>query len=359
MAKTIGIVGAGLMGRMLGVELGQRGWEVTLFDKDVENVVGSCSWASAGMIAPSCELESAERDIAVLGSAALARWPAFAKQLDGPVDFRMEGSIVVAHPSDRHELERLKNKVLGGSPNPEFMRELTGAEIHEREPELSAQFTDGLYMSYEGQVDNRLVLATLADTLRNLGARFHFETEVTDMEPGKVHVAGETHTFDWVADCRGMGAKEELTDLRGIRGELIYVSAPEVTLHRPVRLMHPRYPIYIVPRHDHVYVIGATAIESEDYSPISVRSTMELLSAAYTVHTGFAEARVLETLTSCRPAFPNNRPRIIADRGLMRINGLYRHGFLISPMLSLFAAEYLDHGKVMPEAERVITEPSA
>jgi len=110
--------------------------------------------------------------------------------------------------------------------------------------------------------------------------------------------------------------------------------APEVNLQRPVRLMHPRYPLYIAPKQDHVYVIGATEIESDDTSEASVRSTLELLSAAYSLHSGFAEARILEINTQLRPALKNNLPGIrrIGDKCL-QINGLYRHGFLIAPAM--------------------------
>jgi len=67
-----------------------------------------------------------------------------------------------------------------------------------------------------------------------------------------------------------------------------------------MRVVHPRYPLYVAPKPNRVYVIGATEIESEDMSPASVRSTLELLSAAYAVHSGFAEARILEVATQCR-----------------------------------------------------------
>ena len=119
--------------------------------------------------------------------------------------------------------------------------------------------------------------------------------------------------------------------------------APEVKLSRPIRLIHPRYPIYIAPKENDIYVIGATEIESEDLSPASLRSTMELLSAAYTVHSGFAEARILETLTQCRPTLKNNLPAIrITEKGVMEINGLYRHGFMIAPAIVDCAIELLE-----------------
>jgi glycine oxidase len=134
-----------------------------------------------------------------------------------------------------------------------------------------------------------------------------------------------------------------------VRGEVIRLYAPEVKLLRPTRLIHPRYPIYIAPKEDDVYVVGATEIESEDLSSMSVRSALELLSAVYTVHSGFAEARILEMATQCRPTLKDNLPEIAVDRkpnqaGLMMINGLYRHGFMISPAILDCALEILDSG---------------
>ena len=98
-------------------------------------------------------------------------------------------------------------------------------------------------------------------------------------------------------------------------------------------------------------MIGATEIESDDLSPASVRSTLELLSAAYTVHSGFAEARIVEIATQCRPALPDNNPglRILNERTL-QINGLYRHGFMIAPaMLDATLAVLRDGSSALAE----------
>jgi glycine oxidase len=71
---------------------------------------------------------------------------------------------------------------------------------------------------------------------------------------------------------------------------------------------------------------------------------MELLSAVYTVHSGFAEARILEMSTQCRPTLKDNLPEIrISKPGLMLINGLYRHGFLIAPAVMDCAIELMHH----------------
>jgi glycine oxidase len=159
-----------------------------------------------------------------------------------------------------------------------------------------------------------------------------------------------------VFDCRGTGAIESWSTsssantLRGVRGEVIRLYAPEVKLRRPTRLIHPRYPIYIAPKENDVYVVGATEIESDDLSEMSVRSAMELLSAVYTVHSGFAEARILEMATQCRPTLKNNLPEIrtLKEKGLtdlIMINGLYRHGFMIAPAMLDCTLELLEHGE--------------
>jgi glycine oxidase len=140
-------------------------------------------------------------------------------------------------------------------------------------------------------------------------------------------------SYDYIIDCRGLGAKNTTCKLRGVRGEVVRLHAPEVSLTRPIRLMHPRYPIYIAPKPNHEYVIGATEIESQDSGPATVRSTLELLSAAYTVHSGFAEARILSIQTGLRPAFSDNRPQVNHEGKVIGINGLYRHGYLLAPSL--------------------------
>jgi glycine oxidase len=80
-------------------------------------------------------------------------------------------------------------------------------------------------------------------------------------------------------------------------------------------------------------------------SPASVRSTLELLSAAYAVHSGFAEARIVEIATQCRPTLPDNLPAIRRPQPrVLQINGLYRHGFMIAPALLDAAMELLTQG---------------
>ena len=140
-------------------------------------------------------------------------------------------------------------------------------------------------------------------------------------------------SFDAVVDCRGNGAMLDLPDLRGVRGEVISVHAPEVSFKHSIRLIHPRYPFYLAPRPDNKYILGATVIESNDRSPVSVRSGLELMSALYSLHRGFAEARILEMASHCRPSSTNNMPYIKRNSWGYHLNGFYRHGYLFGPAI--------------------------
>jgi glycine oxidase len=91
--------------------------------------------------------------------------------------------------------------------------------------------------------------------------------------------------------------------------------------------------VYLVPRAPDLVVVGASEIESEDRSPVSLRSTVELLAAAHSVLPELAEARIVHSESNLRPALPDNLPRLASEPGLTRINGLFRHGWLIAPAL--------------------------
>ncbi len=267
---------------------------------------------------------------------------------------KLDGTIITAHPQDMSELthfiDSLQNKVAEAKE----IETLDSVALGELEPELE-QHRKAFYIKDEGYVDAQRFMAfstNYFDMQSNVTWREF--TEVEKLEAGTVYVDGEKESFDWVFDARGLGAKEYFDDLRGVRGEVIWLESNEIDVTRPTRLLHPRYKIYIVPRGNGCegidleyckeckvsqssgskrYIVGATEIESEDTSPISVRSNMELLSAVFATHSKFGEARIVNTETNCRPAFKDNLPRIENEKGLTRINGLYRHGYLLAPAL--------------------------
>lgn len=341
--RSMAIVGAGLMGRLLALHLLDRGHRVTLFDRDPIAGGRAAAWTGAGMLAPWAELESAERGVFELGVRSLALWPALADRLGREaIDYHEEGSLLVAHAGDRTEYQRTLSQLtlrLGG--NSPDLRQLDRAALQQLEPDLHGGFTEALWLPREAWLDGQKLMTRLGDRLLTQGALWHANTPVLEVQAGRVVTAAGPQDYDTVIDTRGMGGAAGFADLRGVRGEILWLHAPEVTLTRPVRLVHPRYRLYMVPRNDHHYVLGATQIESSDSGPLTVRSALELLSAAYSLHPGFAEARVIKSDANLRPALDDNLPRITAETGLLRVNGLFRHGFLLAPLIAEQALEML------------------
>jgi glycine oxidase len=328
-AQHIGIAGAGLLGRLLAWRLSVEGHAVTVFDPadgplDHGRAAG---WTAAGMLSPWAELESADARVATLGLRSLELWADVVGQLAIPAHFRRHGSLLLAHRSDLGAAQRLVSVLQSRMPPGHAPRALTAEELRELEPAVHGP-THAWMLDGEGQIHSVQAMLGLADAATRSGARWCWGTTVHELAPG--HIDGQS--FDMVFDVRGVGARPDLP-VRGVRGEILWLHAPGLTLHRPLRLLHPRSRVYLVPRPDDIVVVGASEIESEDRSPISVRSLLGLLSAAHSVLPELAEARLVHTETNLRPALPDNLPLIEHRPGLTRINGLFRHGWLVAPAL--------------------------
>ena len=330
---NIAIAGVGLVGRVVALNLLAKGHQLTLFDEDSAYGEKSAGVTAAGMLAMFAELETAESIIYEKGCRSTCLWQDLLNQLDINESYQQKGTIITAHPQDYGELEHFIETLKFKIKDALEIKSLNKEELYALEPDLE-QHHKAFYIPQEGQVDAQQFMKTSSDyLLTHKHVTWHQRVKVEEVKEGALVINGTKKSFDWVFDTRGLGANEVIKELRGVRGEVIWLDAPEVTITRPTRMLHPRYKIYIVPRPNNRYIIGATEIESEDKSDISVRSSLELLSAVYSVHSGFGEARVVKTMTNCRPALKDNLPFIEQGSKLTRINGLYRHGYLLAPAI--------------------------
>jgi glycine oxidase len=319
----IAVVGGGLLGRSLAWRAARAGARVVLYDAGSHQGEKSAAWVAAGMIAPTTETIDADAEIVSMGKHSLSLWPRWLAELPVPVFYRDSGTLLLWHRKDAGEAVRAQKRFCSQQRQVE---QIDGARTTELEPVLGTRFPEAMYIPGEAQLDNRAFLNAVSIALAEGGVECHWESSVQD---GPLLDAGI------VVDCRGMGAKRDWAKLRGVRGEILRLHAPEIELRHMLRLLHPRCPVYIVPRADGNLIVGATSIESEDRSPASVRGVLELLTSAYSVLPALAEARILEFNTQVRPALSDNLPslRIDRKRKVLRINGLYRHGFLLTPTI--------------------------
>ena len=322
--SPVSIIGAGIAGAWQALLFAQAGHAVTLHERGDADMTDATSHWAGGMLAPYCEAEVSEPIISRLGLRSLDIWR---RELP---DTPFNGSLVVAHPRERNDFERFARMTEGH-------RRLDAAGLAELEPSLEGRFRDALFFPTEGHVEPRRVLPKLHERIVAAGGTIKFDSDVT---------AQDLQGLDGIViDCRGLSARDEQPELRGVKGEMILIETSEVQLARPVRLIHPRWPLYVIPREDNLFMLGATSIEAED-TGVSVRSALELLGAAYAVHPAFGEARIVEFGSGLRPAFPDNLPRIGIRGGTISVNGLYRHGFLIAPALAELTLGFVERGQI-------------
>jgi glycine oxidase len=319
--SPVSVIGAGIAGAWQALLFAEAGHEVTLFERGDAGMAQATSHWAGGMLAPYCERETSEPLITRLGLRSLQLWR------DQFPDTPFNGSLVVSHPRDRADYERFARLTSGH-------QRLDADAVVRLEPSLDGRFRDALFFPEEGHVEPRTVLPQLHARIASAGGTVHFQSEQRPEQ-----------TCGIVIDCRGLFARDTQPDLRGVKGEMVIVETDEIALSRPVRLIHPRWPLYIIPRAGNQFMIGATSIERED-DGLSVRSALELLSAAYAVHPAFGEARVVEIGSGLRPAFPDNLPRIAIDNRKIAVNGLYRHGFLLAPALAELVLGYVQRGVI-------------
>jgi glycine oxidase len=326
----IRVIGAGVAGLCAAHEIARAGAAsgacVELIEAAPEAGRG-CSFYAGGMIAPWCEEAETDPLVAILGRESLDFWTR-----EIPVATRA-GSIIVAPQRDRAELA-------------DFARRSTGFErldadgLAALEPALAGRFSSALFFAEEAHLEPRAAMRALVDRLRQMG-NVALRYNVAADEAREL--------ADWTIDCRGFAARDALPDLRGVKGEMLVLRSEEIALSRPVRMLHPRHPVYVVPRGGGVFMVGATMIENEERSRVTARSIVELVNSAFAIHPAFAEAEIVETGSDVRPAFPDNLPRIFREGRTLFINGLYRHGFLLAPALARRTARFLFADEVFPE----------
>jgi glycine oxidase len=328
----IRIIGAGAAGLTAAFELvtraraGGRDIAVEIVEKQPGPGMG-CSFFAGGMIAPWCEAESTEPIVATLGAEALDFWTRVV-----PVAER-RGSIVVAPARDRAELVQFSRRT-------SHFVTLDRDGLAALEPDLAENFAGGLYFEEEAHLAPREATLHLAGLLAA-------EPNVSILYG--IDAATLPDHCDWTLDCRGYAAKPELSGLRGVKGEMMILRSADVRLSRPVRMLHPRHPVYIVPRPDGTFMVGATMIENEERARVTAQSLVELVNSAFAVHPAFAQAEVVETGSDVRPSFADNLPRIAREGRRLYLNGLYRHGFLLSPALASRAARVVLEDAYFPE----------
>ena len=346
--KKIAIIGSGVMGRVLALTFTKNipHLAIDIYDKISLDAKDNCSYNAAGMLAPISEVTSCGIHTYTLGADSVQLWEELLSihgenlaQKHNIID--KFDTLFLAHKNDVNEFDLIKNRVNFFSKQhrgvKERFRDINAINLSSLEPSLTngTFINKGFLITNEGVI-NVPVFFKFTNQYFSEESNIRFlKEEITKIENDKIYIGEDAYEYDHVYDCRGFAIKKSKDSvLYGTRGEALIVQHKDINLNHVIRLAHPRHPLYLVPRGNGIFYVGATSILSEDYSSISVQSMMELLSMLLVIDKRFSEARLIKTLTSVRSTSFDDKPLIKRNRGNTYINGLSRHGYLFAPKIA-------------------------
>ncbi|CAJ1509223.1 glycine oxidase ThiO [[Mycobacterium] burgundiense] len=320
-ARSVAVIGGGVIGLSVARRTAQDGWAVRVHRTEVPGA----SWVAGGMLAPHSEGWPGEEELLRIGLASLALWRAAGpgSYLDG-----LPPEVVTAHESlvvavDRADAADLKTvgDWLAAQGHP--VQPTTAAR--DIEPLLAQGIRHGFCAGTELAVDNRAVVAGLADHCERIGVQW--AGPVNDL----ADVDAET-----VVIANGLDAPSLWPGLpvRAVKGEVLRLRRRKGSMPVPRRVIRARVhgrQVYLVPRHDGV-VVGATQYEHGRDTAPAVAGVRELLDDACEVMPALGDYELAECGAGLRPMTPDNLPIVqrLDERTLVAA-GHGRSGFLLAP----------------------------
>ncbi len=355
------IIGGGVCGLVIGWYVRRAGHPVTIVERGEAG--RGASWAAAGMLAPQVEAEPSEERLLRLLLESRALWADFARELEDAsgiaVDYRTEGTLVVAH--NRDDVERLKFQY-------EFQRNhglelewISGYQARRREPHLARTVTAAVFSPLDHQVDNRELVLALREAFVGAGGVLRENTEALDIVTAAgcvtgVRLADETMAADavvlaagaWSRDVGGLPEALRPPE-RPVKGQMLAVAMPRGAPLLSHVVWGPA--VYLVPRSDGRLLIGATVEEKGFDAELTAGGVLDLLRVAWETLPGIYDLPIVETWTGLRPGSRDDAPILgpTSLEGLIMATGHHRNGILLAPITGQTICQFLLGGEV-PES---------
>jgi len=343
---NIVIIGAGVAGLGIGWRLLQQGAAVTILERFQPGT--GASWAAAGMLAVTAELEDAAEPERALALRASALWPGFAAELEEvsgrAVFLASDGALLLA--ADAAGLEAMAGRATGDL-------KLVGAEEARALVPLLGSAVGGLWSPREAHVDNRALSEALAIAVLKAGGT------ILPNEPGvriewqgerAVAVLSPYRRYEADAILVAAGAWSGLLEdipIAPVKGEMIALQPPTgVELPGPVVWGEG---VYCVPRHGRL-LVGATMEEAGFDTSLTEQGRDKLRGAAEALMPGLKDWDLTDHWAGLRPKSPDGLPLLGPFApGLFVASGQYRNGILFTPAIAAEMADLiLGKGKAIP-----------
>ncbi len=326
------IVGGGIIGLAIAIELHQQGIQVSIFSKDF---AAAAAHAAAGMLAPTAE-----------------RLPA------GPMSDLCQRSLAL-YPTWVSKLEDLTGKDSGYWPcgilSPRLSTDtafpISASSIHSYQRDLGAQVTGGYFYPEDAQVDNRALVQALRAAAQDLGIQIHegITVEGFVQQQGKVvslrTSAGEKQAAHYVLATGAWSGELLPIPVTPTKGQMIGLLPSRYGQTQPLRRVLYGEKVYIVPRRDGRIILGAT-VEDVGFTPHNTPAGItHLLNAAIELYPKIADFSIEDCWWGFRPDTPDKLPILGAGPcdNLTLATGHYRNGILLAPITAKLTAEHLSN----------------
>ena len=333
------VIGSGVIGHSIAFRLKQDApqLKIVVLGDPVNSL--QASRAAAGMLAPFCECDRADRFFKFCRES-LDKFPEFLKELvfvsEVSVHFSFEGSLM---PSSSYQETWEERKVFFASED--IPHEIWSIEkVRQKAPYLSKDCGEVMWVG-EGQVNNRQMHDSLMRASKNLGIRV-LEANVSGfIRKGSAiasavtdsgNINGERFVLasgSWSSQLARV--LEVSIPLKPIKGQMCRVQLDDhfmdYTLHGKMT--------YIAPwREGNGFVIGST-MEDRGFDPSIENEVIDrLIANAAEILPCLKTAPLIESWTGLRPAAEDLMPIMGKSwryDNLFYSSGHYRNGILLTP----------------------------
>jgi glycine oxidase len=349
------IVGGGIIGCSIAFQLAKRNLRVLVIEK--ERMISEASSAAAGMLGAQSEFSS-DSPMISLALKSRAMFPQLAEELKEltRIDIGLVQKGLIKLAFTESELCELQQQYQFWKTLDSSVRWLQQTELHELEPNVTAEVSGAMYIPNDGQVRADDLSFAFAKAASVSGAEIREYTEVVSFVTENDRVCGVVTKSEFIyADNVIVAAgawsakllKETGIELQmyPVKGECLSVITEQPLLQATV---FAKNGCYIVPKRGNRLLIGATSMPNTFNKHVSVQGIYRLLERAQQIMPKLAEAKWEKTWAGIRPQTGDGLPYIGEHpiyKGLWMATGHYRNGIVLSPITGVLLADLITKGK--------------
>ncbi|MDJ0673868.1 MAG: glycine oxidase ThiO [Calothrix sp. MO_167.B42] len=348
MTRDVLIIGGGIIGLAIAIELKLRGASPTVISRDSP---GAATHAAAGMLAPDAEQISvaAMQQLCWRSRNLYPEWTSKLEEITGLNTGYWACSIL----APVYQPDGSKNQSCSSS-SPGYW--LDREAIHQYQPGLGEEVVGGWWYPEDGQVDNRALAKVLLTAIQSLGIELKSGIQAEGILQQQGLVMGiQTNTGLLKADHYIMATGAWANQLFPLpvkpqKGQMLSLRIPEFLPALPLTRVLFGENIYIVPRRNRRIIIGATS-EDVGFTPHNTpRGIQTLLTGATRLYPQLQEYAIEEFWWGFRPTTPDELPILGTSNceNLTFATGHYRNGILLAPITAGLIADLICSQKSDP-----------